>query len=83
VDEDLGLLDTIFNRESKLLERAKKGLSRVDSLEAGGKHAEALAELEKTAALVQKLMASAYELDIPLSTEARWGPNWDDMTVIA
>jgi len=39
-------------------------------------------ELEKTSKLVQKVMASAYELDIPLSTEARWGPNWDDMTVM-
>ena len=50
----MGLLDTIFNRESKLLERAKKGLSRVDSLETSGKHAEALAELEKTAALLKE-----------------------------
>jgi DNA polymerase-1 len=40
------------------------------------------AELEKTAPLVQQVMASAYELDIPLSTEARWGSNWDEMAVM-
>lgn len=40
------------------------------------------AELEKTSKLVQKVMATAYELDIPLSTDARWGLNWDDMQAI-
>ena len=39
-------------------------------------------ELEKTARLVQKVMASAYKLDIPLSTEARWGQNWGEMSVV-
>jgi len=39
-------------------------------------------ELEQTSKLVQRVMASAYELDIPLSTDARWGTNWDDMQVI-
>jgi DNA polymerase I-like protein with 3'-5' exonuclease and polymerase domains len=29
--------------------------------------------------VVQQVMASAYELDIPLSTEARWGHNWGEM----
>jgi DNA polymerase-1 len=36
-------------------------------------------EMEKTAALVQGVMGSAYKLDIPLSTEARWGPSWGEM----
>jgi DNA polymerase-1 len=36
-------------------------------------------ELEKTYKLVQSVMASAYQLDIPLSTEARSGPSWGDM----
>jgi len=39
-------------------------------------------ELEKTAKLVQETMASAYELDIPLSTEARYGVNWGEMKTI-
>jgi DNA polymerase-1 len=40
-------------------------------------------ELQKTAKLVQEVMASAYTLDIPLSTEARWGQNWGEMQVLA
>ena len=40
------------------------------------------AELQKTSALVQEVMASAYKLDIPLSTEARWGKNWGEMQVL-
>ena len=39
-------------------------------------------ELEETARIVKETMASAYELDIPLSTEARYGDNWGEMTVI-
>jgi len=39
-------------------------------------------ELKKTAALVQEVMASAYEMDVPLSTEARWGKNWGEMQVM-
>lgn len=39
-------------------------------------------ELEETARVVQETMASAYPLDIPLSTEARYGKNWGDMKVI-
>ncbi len=39
-------------------------------------------ELEKTATLVKETMAKAYELDIPLSTEARYGPNWGEMKTI-
>ena len=40
------------------------------------------AELERTARLVQDVMASAYPLDIPLSTEARSGLNWGEMKVL-
>ena len=40
-------------------------------------------ELEKTVKLVQDVMGSAYPLDIPLSTEARSGPNWGEMKVVS
>lgn len=39
-------------------------------------------ELEKTAKVVKETMANAYLLDIPLSTEARYGANWGEMKVI-
>ncbi len=39
-------------------------------------------ELEETARLVQETMANAYKLDIPLSTEARYGKNWGEMKTI-
>jgi DNA polymerase I len=39
-------------------------------------------ELKKTARLVQEIMTNAYPLDIPLSTEARYGKNWGDMKEI-
>lgn len=39
-------------------------------------------ELEKTAKIVKETMAGAYQLDIPLSTEARYGANWGEMKVI-
>jgi DNA polymerase-1 len=39
-------------------------------------------ELEKTAKIVKETMANAYPLDIPLSTEARYGPNWGEMKTI-
>jgi DNA polymerase-1 len=39
-------------------------------------------ELEKTARVVQETMADAYVLDIPLSTEARYGKNWGEMKTI-
>jgi DNA polymerase-1 len=39
-------------------------------------------ELEETARVVQATMADAYKLDIPLSTEARYGDNWGEMKVI-
>ena len=37
------------------------------------------AEMEAAAAVAQETMASAYPLSIPLSTEARWGPNWGNL----
>ncbi len=36
-------------------------------------------ELEKTAAVVQGVMESAYVLSVPLTTEARYGRNWGQM----
>jgi DNA polymerase-1 len=39
-------------------------------------------EMEATARVVQETMANAYPMSIPLSTEARWGQNWGEMTVL-
>lgn len=39
-------------------------------------------EANKTAAVVQEVMANAYPMSIPLETEARAGANWGEMTVI-
>jgi DNA polymerase I len=39
-------------------------------------------ELDRTATVVQEVMASAYPLDIPLLTEARFGSDWGEMTVM-
>ncbi len=39
-------------------------------------------ELEKTVKVVKETMADAYPLDIPLSTEARYGANWGEMKTI-
>ena len=39
-------------------------------------------EIEKTARLVQKTMANAYAMSIPLETEARAGVSWGEMQVI-
>jgi DNA polymerase-1 len=39
-------------------------------------------EMEATARAVQETMAGAYPMSIPLSTEARWGHNWGEMTVL-
>ncbi len=36
-------------------------------------------ELTATARLVQQVMENAYQISIPLSTEARWGLNWDEL----
>ena len=38
-----------------------------------------LAELTATARLMQQVMENSYSISIPLSTEARWGLNWDEM----
>jgi len=40
------------------------------------------AELVRTARIVQDIMESAYQLDVPLLTEARFGPNWGQMQSI-
>lgn len=39
-------------------------------------------ERDETVALVQSVMENAYQLSIPLSTEARWGSNWGSLEVI-
>jgi len=39
-------------------------------------------EMTGTARLVQEIMANAYPMSIPLETEARWGMNWGEMTVL-
>ncbi len=39
-------------------------------------------EQDETVRLVQKIMEEAYQLSIPLSTEARWGKNWGSLEVI-
>ena len=39
-------------------------------------------ELKETARIVQDTMTNAFPLSIPLSTEARYGKNWGDMTTI-
>ncbi|MDX1379360.1 MAG: DNA polymerase, partial [Anaerolineales bacterium] len=39
-------------------------------------------ELKKTAKIVKETMANAYQLDIPLSTDAKFGDNWGEMKVI-
>ena len=39
-------------------------------------------ELKKTARVIQDVMTNAYPLSIPLSTEARYGPNWGEMKTI-
>jgi DNA polymerase-1 len=39
-------------------------------------------EMEETARVVQEVMANAYPMDIPLSTEARCGQSWGEMKVL-
>ncbi len=36
-------------------------------------------ELKQTAALVQDVMQGAYKLKVPLKTDAKSGPNWEQM----
>jgi DNA polymerase-1 len=40
-------------------------------------------ELEQTARVVQQVMETAFPISIPLTTEARWGTNWDDLKPIS
>jgi DNA polymerase-1 len=40
------------------------------------------AELNKTAALVQKTMENVFPLDVPLLTDARYGKNWGQMATL-
>jgi DNA polymerase I len=40
------------------------------------------AELQKTAQIVRKMMENAYNLIIPLKTEARYGHDWGDLVVL-
>jgi len=39
-------------------------------------------EINPTAELVSRVMQDAYPLKIPLQTDARSGPNWNDMSPI-
>ena len=39
-------------------------------------------ELEQTAAMVSQIMQAAYPLQIPLKTDSRSGPNWNEMSPI-
>ena len=39
-------------------------------------------ELKETAELVQKVMQGAYKLKVPLKTDAKSGPNWEQMKVL-
>jgi DNA polymerase-1 len=36
-------------------------------------------ELNELVRVVRNIMEKAYKLDIPLTTEARWGTNWDEL----
>jgi DNA polymerase-1 len=38
-----------------------------------------LNELEATSDAVRRVMENAYPMSIPLTTEARWGQNWDEL----
>jgi DNA polymerase-1 len=39
-------------------------------------------QLKKTAKVVQAVMQSAYKLKVPLKTDAKAGPNWEQMEPI-
>jgi DNA polymerase I len=41
------------------------------------------AELNETVRAARKVMENAYPLSIPLTTDARWGTNWDELQPIA
>ena len=40
------------------------------------------AELKETVQVAREIMENAYPLSIPLTTEARWGTNWDELQPI-
>ncbi len=40
------------------------------------------AELQETVAVARRVMENVYPMSVPLTTEARWGRNWDELTVI-
>ncbi len=40
-------------------------------------------QLDPTAELVQGVMREAYKLDVPLKTEAKFGPNWFEMQAVS
>jgi DNA polymerase I len=40
-------------------------------------------ELTRTVQMVKTIMEGAFHLSIPLTTEARWGRNWDEMQVVS
>jgi len=40
------------------------------------------AELDETIRVARAVMENAYPLSIPLSTDARWGKNWDEMQAV-
>jgi DNA polymerase I len=41
------------------------------------------AELSQTVAVARNVMENAYLMSIPLTTDARWGTNWDELQPIA
>jgi DNA polymerase-1 len=41
------------------------------------------AELNETARLVRQVMENAYPISIPLTTDASWGTDWDDLKPVA
>jgi DNA polymerase-1 len=40
------------------------------------------AELNETIHVAREIMENAYPMSIPLTTEARWGTNWDELQPI-
>ncbi len=39
-------------------------------------------ELDRTVQAAREVMENAYKLSIPLTTDARWGTNWEEMQPI-
>jgi DNA polymerase-1 len=40
-------------------------------------------EMRAVAGVVRDVMENAYPMGIPLTTEARWGMNWDELQPLA